>query len=109
MTQKKSSAKAASIGLNDRSTSPKDVRNMYIAILGRPPESRTRITERANRPLSETIGEMVRSSEFGEVIDQIARGDGLPLRARIGIRRISSGLLSSSGAGANCIPTAGIQ
>lgn len=57
---------------------------MYIAILGRPPESRTRITERANRPLSETIGELVRSGEFGEVIDQIARGDGLPLRARIG-------------------------
>lgn len=80
MTQKKSAAKAAPVAPAVKVTSPQDVKNMYIAILGREPESRVRITERQGRPLSDIVGELLRSDEFSEIIGHAAQG-ALPNRA----------------------------
>ncbi len=78
MTQTRKSATAASPDLKMQTTSPQDVRNIYVAILGRQAESDSVVIERAGSPLSDAMAALVASDEFGLILNQIAAGGGLP-------------------------------
>ncbi len=76
------------IPLISREATPADVKHIYIAFLGRVPESHARIMQLAGGTVSEVIADIAASAEFAAIVSHVAADGGPPPRDRIAEKEV---------------------
>lgn len=80
MTETKPSDNPVTKAIIEKTASPQDIKNLYVAFLGRRPESPEIPFERSGRPLDDMIAEFSSSAEFLDIIEGVKLGKVQPTK-----------------------------